>query len=60
MRSDQRALGFYDFQSKSVAHLFDLSHKAHFGLSISPDGDSVLFTQGSLPEADIMLVEGFE
>ncbi|MCP5115696.1 MAG: hypothetical protein GY953_33125, partial [bacterium] len=60
VRSDRRALGFYDFRSGSVQHLFDLPHSAAYGISIAPDADRSPFTQRRPAEADIMLVEGFE
>ena len=57
--SPQRGLDFYDFSSKTVKRLFNFLLSPYSGLSVHPDGETILFVQGALPESDIMLVDEF-
>ncbi|MBL8211465.1 MAG: PD40 domain-containing protein, partial [Bryobacterales bacterium] len=54
-----RALQFYDFQSKQTKQVFPTPSLASWGLAVSPDGSRVLFTQSQPEEADILMVSGF-
>ena len=54
-----KQLRFYSFTAKTTEHLFELPNSSYAGLSASPEGDTILFTQGPPPESDIMLVEAF-
>ena len=54
-----RALEFYDFETKVVSEVFATPGRTSYGLSIAPDGETVLFTQSVPEEANIMIVDGF-
>ncbi len=58
-RITPKTINFYDFDSKAVNSVMEFEKETYVGLSVSPDGESVLYTQGEPPESDIMLVEGF-
>lgn len=58
-RGAQRSLDFYDFQTKKGNPLLDLPDPTYNGVSVSPDGKTILFVQGTLPESDIVLVDEF-
>ena len=57
--TNPEGLNRYSFARQRLEHLFDLPGPHYFGLSVSPDGQNVLFTQRRPHESDIMLVEGF-
>jgi Tol biopolymer transport system component len=53
-------LKFYDFASKSARTVYRTTGPYFAGLTVSPDGRRVLFTQfDRLPSQDLMLVENF-
>jgi Tol biopolymer transport system component len=54
-----RALSFYDFKSKAVRKVFATPEPTSWGLSVSPDGNTVLFAQRAREEADIMIMGEF-
>ena len=49
----------YDFRSKTVTPVMENDTSSYYGLSLSPDERSILYTQGEPGESDIMLVEDF-
>ena len=58
-RNTPRTIDFYDFDSKQVSSVMEFEKDTDWGFSLSPDGESILYTRGEPPESDIMLVEGF-
>ena len=58
-RNTPRTIDFYDFDSKAVSSVMEFEKETFSGFSLSPDGESILYTQGEPPESDIMLVEDF-
>ena len=61
--SPRPALRFFDFGTRRVANVLDLDKKPieHApGISISPDGGWLLYTQDDSRGGDIMLVENFD
>lgn len=58
-RQRRTQLDFFDFQSKAVSTLFEPQQPTYAGLSVSPDGQTILWVQGRLPESGIMLVDEF-
>jgi Tol biopolymer transport system component/DNA-binding winged helix-turn-helix (wHTH) protein len=54
-----RSLRYFDFASKQPRPVFDLDEYFGSGLSISPDGRWVLYSQISDINSDIMLVDHF-
>ena len=56
---DSKSIRFFDFATGRVHPVFQLSKENMNGLSVSPDGRWILYTQVSGENADIMLVEHF-
>jgi Tol biopolymer transport system component/DNA-binding winged helix-turn-helix (wHTH) protein len=54
-----RSLSYFDFASRKVRHVFQLTRDFDEGLSISPDGRYVLYSQNDQESSNIMLVEPF-
>lgn len=52
------ALEFFDFSQKRVARVTSFKKAVNSGLSISPDGRHLLYTQVDRMDGDIMLLEG--
>jgi len=50
---------FYDFSDESITEVFAPERPTSNGLSISPDGQRILFAQIDYDGSDLMLVEGF-
>ncbi|HJQ25852.1 MAG TPA: hypothetical protein VKA60_18175 [Blastocatellia bacterium] len=50
---------FFDFQSKSYSTIATLDRRRGPGLSVSPDGKWILYTQFDRSDSDIMLAENF-
>ncbi len=59
--STSTTINFYDFASRRAKRLFSLPQPPTpgGGLSVSPDGRWLLYTQTDDAQSDIMLVEGF-
>lgn len=61
----QRALAaknviqFFDFRSRIAKPVLQAAKASYFGLSLSPEGQSILYTLGDPPESDIFLVDNF-
>jgi len=53
-----RSLRYYDFASKQIRPIFELDN-FYSGLSVSPDGRWILYSQESDVNSDIMLVDHF-
>ena len=59
--SEGSLLRFFDFASKSPRTEYRISQRVNAGLTISPDGRRILFTQVDRPPtSDLMLVEDFQ
>ena len=53
------SIQFLRFATGAVEHVLDFEGIPWSGLSVSPDGRSILYTQMDPPEIDITLVENF-
>ena len=57
---DILTLNYFDFSTRKVRPIFKIGGgEAFFGLSVSPDGRSILYSQLDDYRSDIMLVENF-
>jgi Tol biopolymer transport system component len=56
---DSKSIRFFDFGTRKSRQVFELDKENMNGLSVSPDGRWILYTQVSGENADIMLVEHF-
>jgi hypothetical protein len=57
---DILTLNYFDFSTRKVRPIFKIGGGgAFFGLSVSPDGRSILYSQLDDYRSDIMLVENF-
>ena len=54
------SIQFLRFATGAVEHVLNFKGYASGGLSVSPDGRSILYRQVDQSEADIMLVENFQ
>jgi Tol biopolymer transport system component len=55
-----KSLRYFDFSTKQVRQIFEIDKEFFVGLSVSPDGRWLLYTQVEAEEnSDIMLVENF-
>ena len=54
-----RSLRYFDFSTKQIRELFQLDKDFGGGLSVSPDGRYLLYSQVDEENTDIMLVEHF-
>ena len=52
------SIQFLRFATGAVERVLNIE-RVRYGLSVSPDGRSILYTQGKPLEVDIMLVEDF-
>ena len=53
------SIQFLRFATGAVEQVLDFEGHPGYGLSVSPDGRSILYSQAAQSEADIMLVENF-
>ena len=51
-------VSFFDFATRHIHSVFE-AEQAPFGLSVSPDGRYMLYSQNGEIRSDIMLVEHF-
>ena len=58
-QDDSRSISFYDFATKRTRNLFRVDKDLDAGMSVSPDGRYMLFSQVDESNADIMLVNNF-
>ena len=54
-----RSVRYYDFTSKQIRPIFEVDSDFYSGLSVSPDGRWILYSQESDVNSDIMLVDHF-
>ena len=54
-----RSLRYFDFASKQIRPIFEADKDFYSGLSVSPDGRWILYSQESDVNGDIMLVDHF-
>jgi len=54
-----RSVRYYDFTSKQIRPIFEADKDFYSGLSVSPDGRWILYSQESDVNGDIMLVNHF-
>jgi len=60
-RSDApKSVQYFDFGTKHVRQVFQVDKELNKGLSVSPDGRWILYTQEGEDNSDIMLVDHFE
>jgi Tol biopolymer transport system component len=58
-QDDPRSISFYDFATKHTREVFRVDKDLAAGMSISPDGRYILFSQVDESNAGIMLVSNF-
>jgi Tol biopolymer transport system component/DNA-binding winged helix-turn-helix (wHTH) protein len=58
-QADPRSVRFFDYATKHTRELFRVDKDLYAGISVSPDGRYVLYSQIDESNADIMLVEHF-
>ena len=54
-----RSLRYFDFASRKIREIFHVEKDFARGLSVSPDGRWLLYSQVDEENSDIMLVENF-
>jgi len=54
-----RTLRFFDFSTKQIRNVFEAKENFGGGLSVSPGGRSLLYSQVDEENSDIMLVDHF-
>lgn len=54
-----RSLRYFDFASKKISDVFNLPNDFAQGLSVSPDGHSLVYSQVDGANSDIMLVDNY-
>ena len=54
-----RSVRYFDLASKQTRQIFEADKNLDFGLSVSPDGRWILYTQEDV-NSDIMLVDHFQ
>jgi Tol biopolymer transport system component/DNA-binding winged helix-turn-helix (wHTH) protein len=55
----QGTIQFFDVYSRKLTPLWDLEKTAGWGVTLAPDGHSLVYVQNDFNEANIMLVENF-
>ncbi len=53
------SLQYYDFASRQIHPILELDKDFYFGLSVSPDGRWIIYSENGDAKGDIMLVEHF-
>jgi hypothetical protein len=55
-------IDFFDFATRKMTPIFDLQKPAPFygGMTVSPDGRSLLFVQSDFDDSSIMLMKNFQ
>ncbi|MGC1904612.1 MAG: winged helix-turn-helix domain-containing protein [Candidatus Acidiferrum sp.] len=54
-----RSLCYFDFATKKIRHIFEMQKDFNHGLSISPDGRWILYSQLDEVNSDIMVIHHF-
>ena len=57
---DPKSLQYYDLSTKKIRRIFTIEKDFDRGLSISPDGRYILFSQLDEENSNIMLVDHFK
>ena len=52
-------IDFFDFRDKTVRPVAEIEEDTYTGFSVSPDGESILYTLGSPAQGDILYTDGF-
>jgi Tol biopolymer transport system component len=55
-----QSLRYFDFATKKIRQIFEVPKNFGTGLSVSPGGDSILYSQADEDNTDIMLVDHFQ
>ena len=55
-----RSLRYFDFASKQIRPIFEVDKDFSSGLSVSPDGRWIVYSQDGDTNSDIMLVDHFQ
>jgi serine/threonine protein kinase len=55
-----QSLRYFDFATKKIRQIFEAPKNFGTGLSVSPGGDSILYSQADEDNTDIMLVDHFQ
>ena len=50
---------FFDFETRKQTSILAVANSNRFGLAVSPNRDSILYTQREFAESSIMLVKNF-
>ena len=58
-RDDRARLRFFDFVASKDTTLAELGERVRYGLAVSPDGRTIVFTRNDNPTSDLMMVENF-
>jgi Tol biopolymer transport system component len=58
-RDDRARLRFFEFASSKDTVLAELGERVRYGLAVSPNGRTVVFTRLDNPSSDLMMVENF-
>jgi Tol biopolymer transport system component/DNA-binding winged helix-turn-helix (wHTH) protein len=52
-------LEYFDFDTREITPIWTLTKPPGYGLSLSPDGKSILYVQNEIQQSNIMLVKNF-
>jgi hypothetical protein len=55
-----KSLRYFDFHTKHVRQAFESDKRFWYGLSVSPDGRSILYSKVDEENQDVMLVDQFQ
>lgn len=55
----QGTIEFFDFSTRTMTPVWDLDKAAGWGLTLSPDGQTLAYVQNDFSESNIMVVNNF-